>query len=123
MRIAKLTGAVAGKLLTARHRSDAAAELVAARIIASVRRGGDTALFSWVRRLDHVRLTPQTLWVSARDRRAATQQVPRELRVALEHAARNIRRVTEQQRPRSWSIVVEPGVRVSQRVEFGEDPV
>jgi histidinol dehydrogenase len=117
MRIAKLTGAVAGKLLTARHRSDAAAELVAARIIASVRRGGDTALFSWVRRLDHVRLTPQTLWVSARDRRAATQQVPRELRVALEHAARNIRRVTEQQRPRSWSIVVEPGVRVSQRVE------
>ncbi len=47
----------------------------------------------------------------------AVRQVSRELRVALEHAARNIRRVAEQQRPRPWSIAVEPGVRVSQRVE------
>ena len=38
------------------------------------------------------------------------------MRAALEHAARNIRRVAEQQRPRSWSIDVEPGVRVGQRV-------
>jgi histidinol dehydrogenase len=36
--------------------------------------------------------------------------------VAIEHAARNIRRVAEQQRPRPWSITVEPGVRVGQRV-------
>ena len=35
---------------------------------------------------------------------------------AIEHAARNIRRVAEQQRPRSWTITVEPGVRVGQRV-------
>jgi len=42
--------------------------------------------------------------------------VSRELLRAIEHAARNVRRVAEQQRPRSWTITVEPGVRVGQRV-------
>ncbi len=45
-----------------------------------------------------------------------TRAVPKELRAALEHAARNIRRVAEAQLPRSWSFEVERGVRVSQRV-------
>ncbi len=102
MRIAKLTDAVAGEILAARQRSDADGR---ARGRAHHRRRAAPAatrrFSSWARRLDSVRLTPQTLWVSARDRRAATQQVPRELRAALEHAARNIRRVAEQQRPRS----------------------
>ena len=44
------------------------------------------------------------------------RDVPRDLLRAIEHAARNIRRVAEQQRPRSWTITVEPGVRVGQRV-------
>ncbi|HEY1866622.1 MAG TPA: histidinol dehydrogenase [Candidatus Acidoferrales bacterium] len=116
MRILDLTDGVARKILAARTRSDVAAERVAAPIIASVRRGGDAALFRWARRLDGARLTPRTLWVSAADRRAALQTVPRELRAAIEHAARNIRRVAEQQQPRPWSITVEPGVRVGQRV-------
>ena len=34
----------------------------------------------------------------------------------MKHAARNIRRVAEAQLPRSWSMTVEPGVRVGQRV-------
>jgi len=42
--------------------------------------------------------------------------VPRELLGAIEHAARNIRRVADEQRPRSWTITVEPGVRIGQRV-------
>ena len=116
MRILRLTDTVAGKILAARHRTDAAAEAVAARIISSVRRRGDAALFSWSRRLDGLRLTPETVWSNTRDRRDAARRVPRELHVALEHAARNIRRVAEQQMPRPWSIAVEPGVRVSQRV-------
>ncbi len=67
-------------------------------------RRGDAALFAWTRRLDGARLTPKTLWVRARERRGARREVcSRELRAALEHAARNIRRVAEQQRPRSWS--------------------
>ncbi len=115
MRILALSDRVAGEILAARQRSNAAAERVSARIVADVRRRGDAALFSWARRLDGARLTPRTLWVSASERRAATHAVPRELRSALVRAARNIRRVAEQQRPRSWSITVEPGVRVGQR--------
>jgi histidinol dehydrogenase len=115
MRILALSDRVAGEILAARQRSNAAAERVSARIVADVRRRGDAALFSWARRLDGARLTPRTLWVSASERRAARHGVPRELRSALVRAARNIRRVAEQQRPRSWSITVEPGVRVGQR--------
>lgn len=116
MRVLDLTDAAAKKILSARRSNAADAERVAAKIIADVRRKGDKGLFDWSRRLDRVRLTPKTLWVGARDRRAAAKTVSRELRKALEHAARNIRRVAEQQRPRSWQIVVEPGVRVAQRV-------
>src|SRR5581483_8238382 len=70
----------------------------------------------WTRRLDGVRLTPRNLWVNANERRAAARSVPRELASALQHAARNIRRVAEAQLPRPWSIAVEPGVRVAQHV-------
>jgi histidinol dehydrogenase len=116
MRIEKLTDSVAAKLLASRHRSDVAAERVAARILSDVRRRGDAAVFAWARKLDRTRLTPKTLWVSRRERRDGRGKVSRELRAALAHAARNIRRVAEQQRPRSWQITVEPGVRVGQRV-------
>ena len=116
MRTLALNDAVARKLLAVRHGSDAAAEKIAARIIADVRRRGDAALFDWTRRLDRMRLTPKTLWISSKARREASPRVSRELRTALEHAARNIRRVAERQKPRAWSLVVEPGVRVGQRV-------
>src|SRR3984893_12902250 len=115
MRILALSDRVAGEILAARQRSNAAAERVSARIVADVRRRGDAGLFSWGRRLGGRRLTPRALWVSASERRADRHAVPRELRSALARAARNIRRVAEQQRPRSWSIAVEPGVRVGQR--------
>jgi len=116
MRILALNDAVAERILSARRSSAADAERVAARIAGDVRRRGDAALFAWSRKLDGTRLTPKTLWVSARERRAESRSVSRELRVALEHAARNIRRVAEQQRPRSWALAVETGVRVAQRV-------
>src|ERR1041385_8336963 len=102
MRILALNDAVTKKMLAVRHGGDAAAEKTAARIIADVRRRGDAALFDWTRRLDRTRLTPKTLWVSSSELREASGRVSRELRVALEHAARNIRRVAEQQRPRAW---------------------
>jgi len=116
MRIQALTPKLGEKILAARHRTDAAAEAVAARIIKDVRRRGDAALFAWTRRLDAIKLTRKSMWVSAGEQRAALRQVPKELSSALEHAARNIRRVAEEQRPRSWSIAVEPGVRVGQRI-------
>ena len=116
MRILKLTDAVAAKFLARRHSHDAAAEKVASRILADVRRSGDAALLRWARKLDGLQLTPRTIWISRAELRAARRDVSRELLRAIEHAARNVRRVAEQQRPRSWTITVEPGVRVGQRV-------
>jgi histidinol dehydrogenase len=116
MRIQKLTDAVAAKFLARRSSHDAAAEKVAAEILADVRENGDAALFRWALRLDDLRLTRNSLWITRAEIRAASRNVPRELARAIVHAARNIRRVAEQQRPRSWTITVEPGVRVGQRV-------
>ena len=116
MKIVALTSRVEEKILAGRRQRDASAESVAARIVGDVRRRGDAALFAWTQRLDGIRLTPKSLWMSATGRRAAVRAVPKDLRGALEHSARNIRRVAEAQLPRPWSIAVEPGVRVGQRV-------
>ncbi len=116
VRILKLTDGVAAKFLARRSSHDAAAERVAARILADVRRNGDGALFRWTLRLDKLRLTRKSVWISRAEIGSAQRNVPRELLRAIEHAARNIRRVAEQQRPRSWTVTVEPGVRVGQRV-------
>ena len=112
MRIANLTDSVTEQILSARRGRESDAERAAGGIVAEVRRRGDAALFEFTRRFDGLRLTPKTLWVSA----AEPRTIPRDLREALEHAARNIRRVAEEQRPRSWTINVEPGVKVAQRV-------
>ena len=116
MRIIKLTDAVAAKFFARRSLHDAAAEQVAARILTDIRTKGDAALFRWALRLDGLRLTRKSLWISRAEIRAARRDVPRDLLRAIEHAARNIRRVADEQRPRSWTITVEPGVRVGQRV-------
>ena len=116
MRILALTSRVAEKMIASRHRRDVGTEAVASRIVGDVRRRGDSALFAWTRRLDDIRLTPRKLWVEPTELRGAAGSIPKQLRSALAHAARNIRRVAEEQLPRSWSIAVEPGVRVSQRV-------
>jgi histidinol dehydrogenase len=116
MRIRKLTEAVAAEFLARRSAHDAAAKRIALRILADVRSNGNAALFRWAQRLDGLRLNRDTLWISRAEMRAARRDVPRDLLRAIEHAARNIRRVAEQQRIRSWTISVEPGVRVGQRV-------
>jgi histidinol dehydrogenase len=117
MRIRDLTGRVAEKLLTGRSPVDRAAERVALRIIRDVRRRGDAALLAWSRRLDDADYaSARQMWVPARAFGAARRAVDPALLRAIEHAARNIRRVAEQQKPRSWNLEVEPGVRVGQIV-------
>src|ERR1700690_1515563 len=91
MRILKLTDAVAAKFFARRSSHDAAADEVASRILANVRKGGDAALFRWVKRLDGLDLTRDTLWIGRAELRAARRYVPRDLLRAIEHAARNIR--------------------------------
>jgi histidinol dehydrogenase len=116
MCIVPLNDATARRFLERRRASDPAALAVAARIVRDVQRRGDRALFDWTARLDNAALGPRTLWVPRKEIAAARRSVAPELLRALEHAARNIRRVAERQLPRDWSVIVEPGVRVAQRV-------
>jgi histidinol dehydrogenase len=116
MRILALTKARTAKLLTVRRATDRAAERVAARIVADVRRRGDAALFAWTRQLDRVSLSPRNLWVSAAEIAGAARRVDKTFLEALAHAARNIRAVARRQLPTEWTIVTEPGVQVGQIV-------
>lgn len=116
MRILKLTPAVEKQLLSARTVHDAAADRVAARIIADVSRHGDAALLAWTKRLDGIALTRKTLWISRKQIRAAERRVSSGFRRALRQAAANIRQVAERQLPHPWVIEVQPGVRIRQFV-------
>jgi histidinol dehydrogenase len=116
MRILKLTSAVERRLLGVRHERDREAERIAANIIADVRKRGDLALGAWVKKLDGVDLRRSGAWVSQREIEAAWKQVSPDLLRALRHAEKNIRRVAEKQLPRAWSLIVEPGVTISQLV-------
>jgi histidinol dehydrogenase len=116
MRVVELTPAVEAQILAARRNYDALADRIAKRIVADVRRRGDTALLSWSNRFDSTKLSASKIWVSRAQMRRARQEVPREFLVALDHAARNIRMVAKRQKPQEWRFDVEPGVRVGQFV-------
>src|SRR5579862_3534781 len=116
MRILQLTDATEKKILASRSASGRGAARVAARIINDVRRRGDAALFAWTKRFDNLSLDSRNLWVSRAELSSARKRVSREFIVAIDHAARNIRAVARRQKPREWTIQVEPGVRAGQRV-------
>lgn len=115
MKIVKLTSGVERRLLRARRERDLQAERVASRIVADVRRRGDVALREWSKKFDGVDLR-SPLWVSQSEIEKAGNAVGKELRGAIEHAARNIRAVAEKQLPRGWALDAEPGVRISRLV-------
>jgi histidinol dehydrogenase len=116
MRILPLNKANEAKMLAARRSSDRAAEPVAARIIADVRKRGDAALFALTKKFDGVALDAKSVWVSRAEINAASKDVPQEFLAAIDHAARNIRVVARKQLPQKWMIEVEPGVRAGQIV-------
>jgi histidinol dehydrogenase len=116
MRILKLTPGVEGKLLAARVSHDQEAQTVAAQIAADVRKRGDSALLAWARKLDDADLSAKNLWISQKEICSAERNVSPDFLRAIRQAARNIRRVAEKQLPRPWSLEVEPGVRIQQRV-------
>jgi histidinol dehydrogenase len=116
MRIVKLTPPIEKKLLRARQERDAEAERIASEIIADVRKRGDAALTAWVEKLDGIDLRREGLWIARNEIHAARKHVSRDVLRALEHAARNVRRVAEKQLPRPWALEVEPGVNIGQRV-------
>jgi histidinol dehydrogenase len=116
MRIVKLTPAVEKQLLQARQRKDIEAQHVAARIVSDVRQRGDLALCAWTKKLDGVRLRGDEVWISRKEMEMAMRGVTREFLRAVEHAARNVRRVAEKQLPQPWDMEVAPGVNIAQMV-------
>ena len=116
MRIVRLTPAVEKKLLRARQKRDMEVEHIAGKIIKDIRGRGDVALSSWVKKLDDIDLRRESLWIAEGELRAAGKQVNRDFLRALEHAARNVRRVAEKQLPKPWTMEVEPGVKIGQLV-------
>jgi histidinol dehydrogenase len=116
MRILKLTTALEKRLTSQRAQSDAEAQRVAAEIVSDVRRRGDAALLAWTKKLDRANLRTGDLWFSQKGIRTAERNVSSDFLRAIRQAARNIRRVAEQQLPRIRSLEVEPGVQIQQRV-------
>jgi len=116
MRILKLTPRIEKWLLSRREQRDEEAHSVAAEIVADVRKRGDRALFAWSKKLDHLDLARDGVWISKKEIRAAEQRVSSEFLTAIKRAAKNVRSVAEEQLPRPWIFETEPGVRISQRV-------
>lgn len=117
MKIRKLTAATEKKIFKARETRDAEAERIAAEIVADVRKRGDKALLEWTKKLDGIDLQDEGLWIGEKEILSARRVADKDLVRAIEHAARNVRRVAQQQLPKAWSIETDRGVRVSQRVE------
>jgi histidinol dehydrogenase len=116
MRILKLTAKTEAELLKLRQTHDRDAYRVASRIVSDVRRRGDRALEEWSRKLDGTDISGPGLWISKKEMTAAKRRVDRQFLRAVEHAARNVRKVAERQLPREWSLRVEAGVDVRQLV-------
>jgi len=116
MRILKLTQRTEADLMKIREGQDRTALQTGERIVADVRKGGDAALDEWTKKLDGRDLARDGVWISRKEYVAARKRVSREFLHAAAHAAENVRRVAEQQKPREWNLQVEPGVRVGQLV-------
>jgi histidinol dehydrogenase len=116
MRLLRLTAATEKKLLAVRRAISRDAARIAGRIVQSVQRRGDAALFAWTKRLDRVALNSRTVWASRAEFADARRNISREFLDAIDHAARNIRAVARRQKPQEWSFDVEPGVHAGQIV-------
>ena len=101
------------RLLDRRPDDHGGLEPAVRKIIAAVRTRGDDAVTEFARRFDalegEIELSPAEI-------HAGAEECPRAVRVAIRKAARHIRAVAKAQVPPSWTRVVAPGVRVSQRV-------
>lgn len=84
-----------------------------AAIVSAVRRGGDSAVRRFARRLDGL---DGPVEVAREEMIEASRELPAAARRALAVAVRNIRLVAQAQLPRTTRIDVAPGLRVTERV-------
>ena len=101
------------ELLAPARVRDAATDRRVAAIVRDVRTGGDAALLRYARKFDGL---DRPLEVTPAEMRRAAATVPRNVRVAIRDAARNIRAVAKRQVPKGWRVRVAPGVTVEQRI-------
>lgn len=100
-------------LLDRAPRRDVMLERRVARIVTTVRNGGDRALLTYARKFD--RLT-KAVEVTREEMRDAATAVPTDVRLALRTAARHIRHVARRQLPKPWKTSPAGGVVIEQRV-------
>lgn len=103
------------RLVADKRESDADVGEAVAAILADVRSRGDAALIEHTRRFDRLELTPDTLAISEAERAEAAEQVPAQVKAALELAAERIRAFHWRQMPRDDRFRDEAGVRLEQR--------
>jgi len=116
MRILKLTPRLERWLLVRRAQQDRKAQIVAAEIVADVRKRGDAALFAYAKKCDGADLAEIGVWIAKKEIRPAKKHVSSEFLRAVEKAAENVRRVAEKQLPRQWTVETAPGVKIHQLV-------
>ena len=102
-----------GRLVDRGQDTDPAVARRVARIVAAVRRSGDTAVLRYARRLDRL-LAP--VEVTGQEMQDGLRAVAPQLRTALRTAATHIRQVARRQVPRGWRTAVIAGVEIEQRV-------
>jgi len=120
MRIMK-TNTAAGRALVRKLETRVPANFarvapVVARIIRDVRKNGDGALRKYAREFDGV-TAAQSLRVTEREMDHAWKSISPDLRKALQHAERSIRKFAKWQIPKGWMREIEPGVQVGQMVK------
>ena len=116
MRILRLTDKSEAGLLRLRQTHNQQAYRVASRIVSDVQRRGDRAVEDWSRKLDGTDVSGAGLWVSKKEMAAARGRVDKQFLRAVEHSAKNVRKVAEKQLPRNWNLNVESGVSIRQLV-------
>lgn len=101
--------------LLKRDRSiDRAFERRVQSIVTRVREEGDAALLRFARRFDRL---SDPIEVSPAEIQAGASRTPRDVRRAIQQAARNIARVAFRQIPKHYDVVVGRGISIEQRVE------
>ncbi len=79
-----------------------------AKILRSVRRGGDTAVLGFVRRFDGVKL--KSLEVTPAEKRRALKETAPEVKRAIERAAANVETFHKAQLPNELTVEIAPGL-------------
>jgi histidinol dehydrogenase len=103
-------------LLRQSHEAEAAVESQVHSILSRVRREGDQAVLELTAQYDGLRLTPESMCVSAAELASAYDQCLPATIAALRGAAENIRRFHSHQQRHSWMLDLDDGSRLGWRI-------